>query len=96
MDALTLAILLPIAPMALVAVLWVLSRRKQGAGGKGGKDLNILLGFLSITLAVLFLPNPYSIYAGQDVDFEAVMVFSSIAIGFLVVAVFVFKSHRKG
>jgi len=92
----TLAILLPIAPMALVAVLWTLSRRRQGASGKRGKDLNLLLGFLSITLAVLFLPNPYSIYAGQDVDFGAVTVFSCIALGFLVVAVFVFKSHRKG
>lgn len=96
MDALTLAILVPMAPMALIVVMWMLARRRKGKGSKGGRDLNLFLGFLSVTLACLFMPNPYNIYSGQGVDSEAVMVFSCIALGFLAVSVFIFKSYRKG
>ena len=98
MDTLAQAVVLPLAPMVLVVMLWVFSSRRKGKTLKGGKyrsDLGMLLGFLSITLAVLFLPNPYSVYSGNGIDSTALMVFSGIALGFLTMAVFIFKSYRR-
>lgn len=99
LDPMGTAIVLPLAPMVLVIALWMVSSRRKGKNPKGGRyksDLRMLLGFLSITLAVLFLPNPYNVYAGNGVDNTAVMVFSAIALGFLTMAVFIFRAYRKG
>ncbi len=94
MDPLFSALLVALVPTVAVLVLWLFLRKEKK---KGRKELYFLLGFLAISLFYIFAPDPsliYKLYSGEG-DTGPVWIFALIAMGFLAVAVFVFKSYRR-
>ncbi len=93
MDPLASALLVASVPAVAVLVLWLFLRNDK----KKGKELYFLLGFLAISLFYIFAPDPsliYKLYSGEG-DAGPVWLFALIAMGFLAVAVFIFKAYRR-
>ncbi len=94
MDPLTSALLVALVPAVAVLVIWAFLRRDKS---KPRKDLYFLLGFLAISLFYIFAPDPAIIYAlySTEGDTGPVWLFAVVAMLFLGVAVFIFKSYRR-
>lgn len=91
----TLSILI-VPIIALMIFIYLIVRMKQ-SNAKAKKYMFFLMGFISLTLAYIFYPEPIvsqSLFVEQG-DWTTPLAYTAVATFFLFLSVYVFKKHLE-